>query len=58
MGEKSVLWISDQVRTNKPVHTQKKKLEAWNFRLKKKRDCTIPEAKTIVADQLCSFCTF
>ena len=42
---KQVFWVSDLVQ-HKPVCAGRKRLEAWNFRFKKKSDCTIGVLKT------------
>ena len=51
--------------TNRPIQLQKKarkRLEAWNFKFKKKRNCTIKVAKTkalissaVTAQLICMF---
>ena len=41
---KPTIWDSNQVS----LYSHRRRLEAWNFRFKKKRDCTIPEVKTKV----------
>ena len=42
--------------TQTGLYSHRSRLEAWNFGLKKKRDCSICAAKT-KTDTLCSYCT-
>ena len=41
--------------TQTGLYSHRRKLEAWNFGFRKKRDCTLCVAKTVTAQLICAF---